>query len=96
MIFKTNKFTIQNSFAISAGAGSGKTYTLSRRYINAFLGFDLFRENKNQSTYFENRYAKRAEIDDIVTMTYTNAASEEMKNRIFETQLFWYVSTLYL
>ena len=28
-----NKFTIQKSFAINAGAGSGKTYTLSRRYI---------------------------------------------------------------
>ena len=35
-----NKFTIKTSFAISAGAGSGKTYTLSRRYINAYLGFD--------------------------------------------------------
>ena len=34
-----NKFTIQKSFAINAGAGSGKTYTLSRRYINAILGF---------------------------------------------------------
>ena len=39
-----NKFTIQKSFAINAGAGSGKTYTLSRRYINAILGFDFFRE----------------------------------------------------
>jgi ATP-dependent exoDNAse (exonuclease V) beta subunit len=36
-----NKFTIQKSFAINAGAGSGKTYTLSRRYINALLGFDF-------------------------------------------------------
>jgi len=38
-----NKYTIQKSYSISAGAGSGKTYTLSRRYINAYLGFDLFR-----------------------------------------------------
>ncbi len=36
-----SKFTIQKSFAISAGAGSGKTYTLSRRYIN-----DLYSEYK--------------------------------------------------
>ena len=42
-----NKFTIQKSFAISTGAGSGKTYTLSRRYINALLGFDYFRECYN-------------------------------------------------
>lgn len=30
-----NKFTIQKSFAINAGAGSGKSYTLRRKYINA-------------------------------------------------------------
>jgi len=39
------KFIIQKSFAISAEAGNGKTYTLSRRYINALLGFDYFRED---------------------------------------------------
>ncbi len=30
-----NKFTIQKSFAIRVGAGSGKSYTLRRKYINA-------------------------------------------------------------
>ena len=49
-----NKFTIQKSFAISAGAGSGKTYTLSRRYINAILGFDFFVEKEIQNNFFEN------------------------------------------
>ena len=49
-----NKFTIQKSFAINAGAGSGKTYTLSRRYINAILGFDFFREKGFEDIYFEN------------------------------------------
>ena len=53
-----NKFTIQKSFAISAGAGSGKTYTLSRRYINALLGFDYFREDyntqQNQNSFIIN------------------------------------------
>jgi len=29
-----NKFTIQKCFAISAGAGFGKIYTLNIRYIN--------------------------------------------------------------
>ncbi len=43
-----NKFTIQKSFAVNAGAGSGKTYILSRRYINAILGFDLFTEDPKQ------------------------------------------------
>ncbi|MCT7464707.1 UvrD-helicase domain-containing protein [Aliarcobacter cryaerophilus] len=76
-----NKFTIQKSFAISAGAGSGKTYTLSRRYINAILGFDFFREKGFKDTYFEN--LKPATTKQIVTMTYTEPAALEMKERIF-------------
>jgi ATP-dependent exoDNAse (exonuclease V) beta subunit len=78
-----NKFTIQKSFAISAGAGSGKTYTLSRRYINALLGFDYFREDyKTQESFFDN--LKAAKVNQIVTITYTEAAALEMKGRIFE------------
>jgi ATP-dependent exoDNAse (exonuclease V) beta subunit len=78
-----NKFTIQKSFAISAGAGSGKTYTLSRRYINAVLGFDFFIEDESQDNFIENKYENRAELSQIVTMTYTEAAALEMKERIF-------------
>ena len=53
-ISNLNKFTIQKSFAISAGAGSGKIYTLSRRYINALLGFDYFREDyKDQDSHLK-------------------------------------------
>jgi ATP-dependent exoDNAse (exonuclease V) beta subunit len=78
-----NKFTIQKSFAISAGAGSGKTYTLSRRYINALLGFDYFREDYNlQKSFIED--LKPAKVSEIVTITYTEAAALEMKGRIFE------------
>lgn len=76
-----NKFTVQKSFAISAGAGSGKTYTLSRRYINAILGFDFFKEKGFEDTYFEN--LKPATTKQIVTITYTEAAALEMKERIF-------------
>ena len=78
-----NKFTIQKSFAISAGAGSGKTYTLSRRYINALLGFDYFREDYGvDKSYVEE--LKAARVNEIVTITYTEAAALEMKGRIFE------------
>ena len=76
-----NKFTIQKSFAINAGAGSGKTYTLSRRYINAILGFDFFKELGFEDIYFEN--LKQATTKQIVTITYTEAAALEMKERIF-------------
>jgi len=76
-----NKFTIQKSFTTSAGAGSGKTYTLSRRYINALLGFDFFRECykldddkqkekrvcfKIHKAYFED--LKPAKVNQIVTI----------------------------
>ena len=82
-MIKLNKFTIQKSFAISAGAGSGKTYTLSRRYINALLGFDYFREDyKIQKSYFSD--LKPAKVNEVVTITYTEAAALEMKGRIFE------------
>ena len=89
-----NKFTIQKNFAISAGAGSGKTYTLSRRYINALLGFDYFREcyevdpendcPEIHPDYFEYADVKAAKVKQIVTITYTEAAALEMKGRIFE------------
>ena len=78
-----NKFTIQESFSISAGAGSGKTYTLSRRYINAILGFDFFVENSAQLNHIESKEKNCAEIEQIVTITYTTAAALEMKERIF-------------
>ena len=78
-----NKFTIQKSFAISAGAGSGKTYTLSRRYINALLGFDYFREDYEAQAHYYERL-NPAKVNQIVTITYTEAAALEMKGRIFE------------
>ena len=73
-----NLYTIQKSFAISAGAGSGKTYTLSRRYINAYLGFDFFESGEGVHDL------KAADLDEIVTITFTEAAALEMKERIFE------------
>lgn len=76
-----NKFTIQKSFAINAGAGSGKTYTLSRRYINAILGFDFFRESNDDELFYDN--LKKAKVEEIVTITYTEATALEMKERIF-------------
>jgi len=58
-----NKFTIQKSFAISAGAESGKTYILSRRFINILLGFDFFIENSPQQHFFDACENNRADLE---------------------------------
>ncbi|WP_341905675.1 UvrD-helicase domain-containing protein [Fluviicola taffensis] len=51
---------------VNASAGSGKTYNLVRNYLRLLLS-----ENEN-----------RAEISQIMAMTFTNKASIEMKSRI--------------
>nr|WP_293835751.1 UvrD-helicase domain-containing protein [uncultured Arsenicibacter sp.] len=52
----------------SSSAGSGKTYTLTREYLKLAL------KPENSERYFSQ----------ILAITFTNAASNEMKNRILE------------
>ncbi|MDD3596500.1 UvrD-helicase domain-containing protein [Sulfuricurvum sp.] len=77
----SNKFDIFNHVSISAGAGSGKTYTLSRRYINILVGFNLFFEGEDNRPVFE--LLKPSRPGEIVTITYTEAGALEMKSRIY-------------
>ncbi len=79
-----NRFTIKENLIISAGAGTGKTYTLSRRYVNILLGFDFFSEANGLENSFNKNdaLAERAGPHEIVTITYTEAAAAEMKDRI--------------
>ncbi len=77
----SNKFDIFNHVSISAGAGSGKTYTLSRRYINILVGFNLFFEGTDNRPSFET--LKPSRPSEIVTITYTEAGALEMKSRIY-------------
>lgn len=59
-----------------ASAGSGKTYTLTLEYIKLILG-----ERQDDGTYrlaLRSRNRHRA----ILAITFTNKATEEMKNRI--------------
>lgn len=81
---ENDKFTIYKHVAITAGAGSGKTYTLSRRYINALLGFDFFNISKIPQIPQSVNDAKKfsAKPIEIVTTTFTEAGAMEMKSRI--------------
>ncbi len=80
-MMQPNKFDIFNHVAISAGAGSGKTYTLSRRYVNILLGFNFFFEGESGRPDLDALNPSRP--GEIVTITYTEAGALEMKSRIF-------------
>jgi len=61
-------FLKSNYEIFNASAGSGKTFTLTSRYLVKLLGSS------------ENESYKR-----ILALTFTNKASEEMKNRILSS-----------
>ncbi|WP_138159589.1 UvrD-helicase domain-containing protein [Peptoniphilus catoniae] len=56
-----------DNISLSAGAGTGKTKVLTRRYINILKNAKL---------------TKGREIDEILAITFTNKATEEMKAKI--------------
>lgn len=59
-----------------ASAGSGKTYTLAKRYIRMLLGYTD--SNGRRHLYRHAPMAHRS----LLAITFTNKATEEMKNRI--------------
>ncbi len=71
----TMTFSHQGLLKISASAGSGKTYTLAKRYIMLLLfeqGADGLLRLRKANNYHSH----------ILAITFTNKATEEMKRRI--------------
>lgn len=62
-----NSFPLNARSLIEASAGTGKTYTLSKLYMRLVLGHSL---------------DSPASIKDILVVTFTNAATEELRGRI--------------
>lgn len=60
-----------------ASAGSGKTFTLAREYIKLLLGVKT-----DGGTYRLRRKEEKPHHDAILAITFTNKATEEMKERI--------------
>jgi exodeoxyribonuclease V beta subunit len=61
-----------NAFLIEASAGTGKTWTLERLYIKALLEAT---SQTNPGTAIS--------VENILVVTFTNDAVEELKNRIY-------------
>lgn len=59
--------TIDTNLSLRAGAGTGKTKVLTERYLNILQNGNL---------------TKGSEFDEILAITFTNKAAEEMKGRI--------------
>lgn len=53
----------EGTYLVDAGAGTGKTFTVTRRYANILDQDDV-------------------EPEDLLLLTFTNNAAEEMKDRI--------------
>ncbi len=62
-----------------ASAGSGKTYTLAYEYIKLVLGY----KDHNTGKYRLNKNPQE-EHQDILAITFTNKATDEMKRRIIK------------
>ena len=60
-----------------ASAGSGKTFTLAREYIKLILG-----HKTEEGSYVLNRQGEGSSHRNVLAMTFTNKATEEMKSRI--------------
>lgn len=75
MAFKLNKIqqkavdSIEENISLKAGAGTGKTKVLTERYINILENGNLTSGN---------------ELDEILAITFTNKAAQEMRGRILK------------
>lgn len=78
-LFNALSFPLNGTRLIEASAGTGKTYSLSNLYIRLLLGVGgANNEQENTSTNF----ARPLAIDEILVLTFTNAATAELRERI--------------
>lgn len=73
----------QNSYVIEASAGTGKTWTIERLYIKALLEVDIAN-------------LQALSVENILVVTFTNDATNELKERINEQLQYAINALIYL
>lgn len=69
-------FPLNSSRLIEASAGTGKTYTIAALYVRLVIGHGS--HNGTEETAFERELVPK----NILVMTFTKAATEELSDRI--------------
>ena len=64
-------FPLYGSRLIEASAGTGKTYTIALLYVRLVLGHGA-----------QNAYARALSPPEILVVTFTDAATQELRDRI--------------
>ena len=77
---KVNSFDLNSTSLIEASAGTGKTYTISNLVIRLLLG----QLNKEQNTSLYINQGNPLSIENILIVTFTNAAASDLRARILE------------
>ena len=72
--------TRDKSLLVSAAAGSGKTYTLTKRIICSITG----KMANDDETAAANENIQKVDIDSMLIVTFTRAAASELRQRISE------------
>ena len=68
------KFNMASPALIEASAGTGKTYTITNLVVRALLGLGSK----------EVALPRPLQIEDLLVVTFTNAATSDLRSRIFE------------
>lgn len=78
------RFDLTKSSLIEASAGTGKTYTITYLILRLLLGIHNVKVSDIESKKVSIDYLKPKKIEEILVVTFTNAATDELKRKILE------------